>query len=284
MESIDAVSFVKEQKQVIFDELDNLTDLSELCKKQKIDDMFLKADQVKKYVHLHLAAMISYEIRVCNNIIKEIDARISKERDVLNNKQFKFSFNLNRANVKNVNKLINGSNKETQDQIDSRHSLEGKWTGLKGLCNEERVLTSTDVDHKELNLESLTRCAVRVEGAASVLRLINLQYCRVYSGPVSSSVFISNCHNCELHLAGQQLRIHDTTNCDIYQHVTSRSIIEGCSKLRFGCFTWKYDHIEQDFDKAKLDMSVNNWKEVDDFDCLSNPSPNWSLLNQDAIS
>ena len=282
MEHIDTVAFVKAKKQDIFDELDNLPQsLNDATKKQKIDELFLKADQVKKYVHQHLPAMIAYEIRVCNNLIKEIDARISRERDgVNNNKPFKFSFSL-KQNVNKIN-LINESSLATapvEDQIDSNPFLMNTNTsGLTGLSGQKKVLNSSEIDFKEIILDSLTECTIYLEGAPSALRLINIRSCTIFSGPVSGSVFIINCHQCKLHIVGQQLRIHDTTDCDIYQHVSSRTIIENCSSLRFGCHKWKYDQLEEDFQKAGIDIHVNNWTQIDDFDCLANPSPNWSLL------
>ena len=294
MERTDPVTFVKEQKQIIVDHLDSLPQISdELIKKQKIDEIFLIAEQLKRYVHQHSSTMISYEIGLCNNVIKEIDAKISKVRANVNNKQFKFSFKLKNSTSSEQNNSTNRSSslktttkeleKENQsvDMIDSKITQKiNQSDGLRDLCNEEKFLTNSEIDFKVIVLDSLKNCVIYLKGAPSTLRLINIQDCKIYSGPVSSSVFIYDCHYCQMNIAGQQLRIHNSTNCDIYQHVTSRTIIESCSKLRFGCFNWKYDQLEDDFKKAKISIYVNNWKQIDDFDCLSHRSPNWSLINE----
>ncbi|KAH9398272.1 hypothetical protein TYRP_018919 [Tyrophagus putrescentiae] len=224
--------------------------------------------------------MIAYEIRVCNDLIKEIDLRISREREAVSSKPFKFSFSLKATAAAKANKAAEvkpTATFNTEDQPDSKVLLRNN-IGLSGLSGEERMLSSDELDQKEVVLDSLTDCVISLQGAPSALRLINLRQCRIFSGPVSGSVFISNCQRCQMQIAGHQLRIHDTTDCDIYQHVRSRSIVENCSKLRFGRYTWSYDKLEADFAKAAIDRAVNNWTQIDDFNCLSNPSPNWSLI------
>lgn len=283
MERNDTVAYVKEQKQIIFEELDAASQLQdESEKRNKIDAMFLRAEEVKKHVHKHLSAMIAYEIRVCNDLIKEIDSRISRERDAVSSKPFKFSFSLKAAAGKAANKAVQVKAPSTtstseSDQLDSAALLRDN-IGLSGLTGEERTLNSDEIEQKEVVLDSLTDCLISIQGAPSALRLINLQQCKIFSGPASGSVFISNCQQCQMQIAGHQLRIHDTVDCDIYQHVRSRSIVENCSKLRFGCYSWSYDQLDADFGKAAMDRTVNNWTQIDDFNCLSNPSPNWSLI------
>lgn len=63
------------------------------------------------------------------------------------------------------------------------------------------------------------------------MHLAKLVDCTICMGPTARSVFISDCVNCKLVLACQQLRVHTTTNSDFYLHVTSRAIIEDCSGL-----------------------------------------------------
>ncbi len=120
---------------------------------------------------------------------------------------------------------------------------------------------------------------------------------RVLCGPVSSSVFVDDCKDCVFVVACQQLRIHTTTHCTFYVHVTSRSIIEDCSLITFAPYSWTYPELNEQFKVrptiiicaynvnqsmqiSGLDQSVNNWRIVDDFNWLatSDPSPNWSIL------
>lgn len=280
MEKLDIVEFIKKQKCIIFEELENISNLTDEDKKLKLDQIFLKADEMKKYIHQNLPVMISYEIGVCNNLIKEIDSRISAERD--NKKAFKFSFNLkSKSNTrpkpaKNVEEE-NVQNEQFPIKISQKIT---NTNGLRNLSNVEKTLTNDQIDSQEVELDSLTNCTIYLKGAPSILRLVNIRESKIFAGPVSSSIFIVNCHECRLQIVGQQMRIHDSTNCDIFQHITSRTIIENCSKLRFGLFSWNYDQMGDDFVKASIDKNVNNWTQIDDFDCLAGPSPNWCLIEE----
>ena len=84
-------------------------------------------------------------------------------------------------------------------------------------------------------------------------------------------------------MACQQLRIHTSSKCDFYIHVTSRAIIEDCKELRFAPFTNKYSTLKDDFVQSGLDENSNNWDIVNDFNWLSNneASPNWCILKED---
>ena len=57
--------------------------------------------------------------------------------------------------------------------------------------------------------------------------------CSIFLYPVSGSIFIHECNNCTIYLAGQQLRIHDSINLRIHTMVSSGPIIEGCSEITF---------------------------------------------------
>ena len=98
---------------------------------------------------------------------------------------------------------------------------------------------------------------------------------------VTSSVFAHDCNECVFAFACQQLRLHSSIDCTIYIHVTSRSIIEDCTKIRVAPYNWSYEDQANHFNLAGLDPKINNWNCVDDFNWLSNEkhSPNWSILD-----
>lgn len=110
----------------------------------------------------------------------------------------------------------------------------------------------------------------------------NLKHCIVLSGPVGTSIFIENCENCKFLLACQQLRLHSSKRCDIYLHVTSRAIIEDSNCIQFAPYHLFYDQCENDFHKAGLDLNINHWNTIDDFNWLATDkkSPNWDLLDE----
>lgn len=279
MERVDVVGHVRNENQKITDELDSLKQLenSEL-KTEKINQLFLKSEQVKKYVHQHLSSMISYDIRICNSLINDVENLISYERDLSKEKSaFKFTFNFGKSvPKKNDSNVLETTSSDTVDANAS--SLNANITGFKNFKDETKTLDAESVDSKDVVLDSMNNCKVFIKGSPCSLRILNLKNCFIFCGPVSSSVFISECNNCVFQIACQQSRIHDSTECMVFLHVTSRSVIENSSKLKFGCFSWEYDELGEDFKKSGLDLNTNNWNQVDDFDCLVKPSPNYTLI------
>ncbi|KAJ7369688.1 hypothetical protein OS493_037190 [Desmophyllum pertusum] len=86
-----------------------------------------------------------------------------------------------------------------------------------------------------------------------------------------------------LTMASSQLRVHSTTDSKFYLHVTSRAIVEDCSRVGFAPFNWEYEALQSDFKSAGLDPLENNWSIVNDFNWLKTdePSPNWFIISED---
>ncbi|XP_063750061.1 tubulin-specific chaperone C isoform X2 [Eleginops maclovinus] len=82
------------------------------------------------------------------------------------------------------------------------------------------------------------------------------------------------------HLNNCKLRTHNTTDTQVYLHVTSRAIVEDCHGVHFAPFTWSYPTLDEDFIVSGLDRDRNNWSQVDDFNWLAagTPSPNWNVI------
>ncbi|NXW34682.1 TBCC protein, partial [Phaetusa simplex] len=153
--------------------------------------------------------------------------------------------------------------------------------------DEELELGPAELLQRDVVLSELRGCRVRLRGNANTLRVRNCRGCTVLCGPVSTSVLVDGCSDCLLVLACQQLRTHRTRDSRFYVQVTSRAVIEGCTKVSFAPYTWSYPGMERDFESSGLDRNRNNWKLVDDFDWLATdkPSPNWSLIpEQERIS
>jgi hypothetical protein len=74
---------------------------------------------------------------------------------------------------------------------------------------------------------------------------------------------------CTFVVACQQLRTHETTDSDFYLHVTSKGIVEDCSRTRFAPYSFRYDGSDDDFAESGLSSDVNHWNEIDDFNWLS---------------
>lgn len=159
--------------------------------------------------------------------------------------------------------------------------------GFSGDEDAELELGPAELLQRDVLLSGLRGCRVRLRGNANTLRVRDCRGCTVLCGPVSTSVLVDGCSDCLLALACQQLRTHRTRNSRFYVQVTSRAVIEDCTKVSFAPYTWSYPGIERDFESSGLDRNQNNWNLVDDFDWLATdrPSPNWSLIpEQERIS
>ncbi|KAM6138707.1 tubulin-specific chaperone C [Phoenicopterus ruber ruber] len=155
--------------------------------------------------------------------------------------------------------------------------------GFSGAEDEELELGPAELLQRDVVLSELRGCRVRLRGNANTLRVRDCRGCTVLCGPVSTSVLVDGCSDCLLVLACQQLRTHRTRDSRFYVQVTSRAVIEGCTKVSFAPYAWSYPGIERDFESSGLDKSRNNWNLVDDFDWLATdrPSPNWRLIPEE---
>ncbi|XP_014209031.1 tubulin-specific chaperone C isoform X2 [Copidosoma floridanum] len=151
---------------------------------------------------------------------------------------------------------------------------------LLGKTDEKLVLDAENVNKNDVLLTDLTRCTVKIYGTPNTLHMVSLVQCTVLIGPVTTSVFVDNCLDCDFAFACQQLRLHSSTNCKIYLHVTSRAIIEDSTKIFVAPYNWSYEDQMNHFKLAGLDHKINNWDSIDDFNWLSKEksSPNWSIL------
>ncbi|NWR67082.1 TBCC protein, partial [Bucorvus abyssinicus] len=159
--------------------------------------------------------------------------------------------------------------------------------GFSGAEDEELELGPAELLQRDVVLSELRGCRVRLHGNANTLRVRDCRGCTVLCGPVSTSVLVDGCSDCLLVVACQQLRTHRTRDSRFYVQVTSRAVIEDCTKVSFAPYTWSYPGIERDFEASGLDRNRNNWNLVDDFNWLATdkPSPNWSLISdQERIS
>lgn len=145
---------------------------------------------------------------------------------------------------------------------------------------ETITFTGLEVNNKDLTVANLTSCVFRIEGHPGSLHVKNLQNCLILSGPIARSFFAENCKNCRFVIACQQLRLHTSTNCDIYLHVTSRGIIEDSTEIYVAPYNFEYSNLATDFEESGLPRDRNNWNDLADFNWLSTEqhSPNWNQI------
>ncbi|XP_011500072.1 PREDICTED: tubulin-specific chaperone C [Ceratosolen solmsi marchali] len=175
----------------------------------------------------------------------------------------------------------NGVGKQNNKQICNRYG--DNTCMLLGKVDEKLVLDAENVNKNDVLLSDLKRCTVRVYGTPNTLHMVSLVQCTVLIGPVTTSVLVDNCHDSQFAFACQQLRLHTSTNCTIYLHITSRAIIEDSTKIFVAPYNWTYEDQMNHFKLAGLNPKINNWNSIDDFNWLTKEkiSPNWSVLEPD---
>ncbi|XP_078444695.1 C-CAP/cofactor C-like domain-containing protein [Wolffia australiana] len=151
---------------------------------------------------------------------------------------------------------------------------------------EEQVLVKDfrgeEGEGGEFSLCDLSSCEVYIRGKLRALFIHRLKNCRVFAGPVMSSVLIDGVEGCVLMLASHQVRIHRSIGTDFYLRVRSRPIVEECRGVRFAPFGLRYDGIEEEMRDCGLAEETGNWAMVDDFCWLrAAQSPNWCVLPEE---
>ena len=79
------------------------------------------------------------------------------------------------------------------------------------------------------------------------VRIENTHHCTILLGPTCTSVYIEDSSHLTVFIACHQLRMHKTTDCQLYVRVNSHPIIEDCSNMGFAPYSYNYEGIEQDF-------------------------------------
>ncbi|VEN59075.1 unnamed protein product [Callosobruchus maculatus] len=234
--------------------IENLIKNSRNTAKNELADHFNTISKeiltLQKYVAASNIFLRHYDLQRCQNTLQELTNKAKYlENELLPKKKFSFK---NRAKERTLKK------KRKMKLI--QHCSSPK--------SVERCL-----------LRKIENCTVVFKGTPSTLHLNHLNNCKVFTGPVSTSIFAENCTNCTLVIACQQLRLHSSHNVQIYLHVTSRAIMEDCKDIAVAPYNWIYEGVEKDFENAHLEKKVNNWRCIDDFNWLSEKhSPNWKEI------
>ncbi|CDW55526.1 tubulin specific chaperone C [Trichuris trichiura] len=199
-----------------------------------------------------------------------------------------------RCSVLKVNKLVFNAGRVDQVQQKPKNDVEPKEsdeadqvapakrplnTGgpacLSDRSKEEFLLENLKINHV-MKLTRLSQCYVRLVSVVGAANLKDLTDCTIVCCPVASSVYVANCERCTFVVACQQLRIHNSTNCKFYAHVTTCGTVENCSMIGMAPYE------KERFEQAGLKMQVNNWNDVKDFNhpfCVGQ-SPSWFIIDE----
>ncbi|KAJ0015710.1 hypothetical protein NQD34_014000 [Periophthalmus magnuspinnatus] len=251
---------------------------------QVLEQATAKTARLQKFLNDSMLFLTQYDLRQAQSALQKLQTALNEAREEAMPKK-KFAF---RARTKATEKTpaqppipdtttTDGASNKADEKIETEQC---RFSNLSG---ESVTKTAEEIQQRDVLLTHVKNCTVKLFGSPSTLHLKHIEDCQILCGPVSSSVFIDHCKNSTLVLPCQQLRTHNTTNTQVYLHVTSRAIIEDCTGVSFAPFTWSYPGLERDFVVSGLDKSRNNWNDVDDFNWLAagTPSPNWSVIPEE---
>lgn len=250
------------------------------------DDLSQRTHKLQRVVSESTMFLPPYELKKAQNLIVSLQSRIQEKRDELIPKR-KFAFKMSNKRMEKKAAPINVAKFDQIDEAKPSKSEDDMIIELAackfvGFSNETLEKYSEDIDQKDVAIAELNDCVVRLFGAPSAVHINKLKNCKIFSGPVSGSIFIRECTNCTFVLPCHQLRIHSTANSHFYIHVTSKAIVEDCNNVKFAPYSWDYKNLDEHFVKSGLMRDRNNWDKVDDFNWLvaNEQSPNWSVLKE----
>lgn len=226
----------------------------------------------------------NYTVKTCQTILNDLKTQIEATKTtLLAKKKFNFRSKADAPGLKNstVSTTTVDAPAAPPTSIDTSSTKQDhfQWT-VQNQQHEEIVLNSDETNSQDITVSMLDSCLLQIFGHPSSLQLSHLTNCVILCGPVSRSVFADNCTNCKFVFGCQQLRLHSSHHCDLYMHVTCRAIIEDCNNINVAPYNYEYANIDDDFAKAGLDITKNNWDDLADFNWLSTDiqSPNWQQI------
>lgn len=250
---------------------------------QRLEEATAKIVQLQKFLNDSIVFLTQYQLRQAQAALQKLQSSLAETREeALPKKKFAF-----RARTKAPDKVaaaasdtVSPDARTPADTVKVDGAAASEQCGFSHMSDECLTKTSEEIHKQDVLLTHLTNCKVRLVGSPSTLHLKHIDRCEILCGPVSSSVFVDHCKDSTLAFPCQQLRTHNTSDTQVYLHVTSRAIIEDCHGVCFAPFSWSYPSLEEDFSVSRLDRDRNNWSQVDDFNWLAagTPSPNWTVI------
>lgn len=213
--------------------------------------------------------------------------RLEEKLNVSQKSKLKFRFNSAPQEANSIEPAtvsIPPQHNKEPDKIDSSTPT----CGFKNLINQELILSCEEVRYKDVSLQNLEGCKVRIYGLANTVYIRNLKNSKVEVCLACRAISIIDCVNCDFMLVCQQLRIDSTHETDFEVYTSARSMLESSDKLQFKCLKLgnfvseklSLKQVKELFEEANFNELQNNWNCIDDFDWLSptSPSKNFCLV------
>ncbi|XP_078674488.1 tubulin-specific chaperone C-like [Branchiostoma floridae x Branchiostoma belcheri] len=243
------------------------------------DNITSALQKLQKFVTDSTSFLPGYDVRQAQEAIGNLQAAFSEKREQLLPKK-KFAFKKKKEGAKEPKKKAPQAAAEVKPPTQIAPVVQVEC-GFADRVSQTLTLQPHEIENQDVSLARLTDCTVKLYGTAGTVHISNVSACRIFTGPVSRSIFVDDCKDTVLVIACQQLRVHHTEDTQFYLHVTSRGIIEDSTRLLFAPYNWTYPDMEEHYKKAGLDRERNTWDDIDDFNWLASDahSPNWAVMN-----
>ena len=139
--------------------------------------------------------------------------------------------------------------------IDTNSNFEVKRCFISNLNNENIC----EIVEGDVLLENLTETSIKLFGTINSLKIRNVVGCQIeLNGICNGSIYIECVKGGKFLIAGDQIRIHDSSDVDIIIFSKNSCILENCENLRF----YPNRSAAKSFGNCK---DENYWKCVQDF-------------------
>ncbi|XP_073989311.1 tubulin-binding cofactor C isoform X1 [Rhodnius prolixus] len=248
---------------------------------ERLNEISRELNILSKFLSASSMFLVAYDVKICTKGIQQLhDKMVDIEAALLPKKKFGFSSRIDKK--KDNNKIIKDEIDTTENKCSPKITIKraSNSCGFTSRSNEELSLPHEEVFNKDVLLSDLNSCIVFIRGTPNTIHVVSSIKCKILTGPVATSVLVDTCTDTTFSMACQQLRVHNTLNCDFYIHVTTKAIIEDSQRVRFAPYNFYYPDLDIHFGLAGLKRDRNNWQQVDDFNWLvsNKQSPNWSLI------
>lgn len=163
---------------------------------------------------------------------------------------------------------------------DKRAKVDPKQFTVENLVGESHVRASGSVNGQQFIIQNCKDSNIYIFDHTATVSIDDCTGCKIFLGPIHTSVFVRNCSDCVIALACQQFRTRDCRKLTVFLCVTTQPIIEASTGIRLACLQCHYTNIEAHFRQAQLSVFNNNWAKVHDFTPVQDEH-NFSVLPED---
>nr|CDS34318.1 tubulin specific chaperone C [Hymenolepis microstoma] len=266
----------------------------ELTERNKmLDDLLDQIEELQRWFSESSPHLKPFDVQQARRNVDDLKTRFQELRtSIMPKRRFKFGASVVKKPLTKSTAAENASietNKSPKKPAATLQPAAGSSEfSLSGLSNRHDLrLPANDRESdkdclrdQSLCLTDLTDCKVIITSSCGNLMASRLSKCLIkILRPVSSSVLLQDCVECQFVLACRQLRVHRTQGSRFDVFVASAPIIEDSSNLLVG--PW---NVGGDGCFSGVLGDKNHWNEVQDFSCptlvaeKASESPNWSLL------